>query len=270
MNARHGGTVSTSLGSRTVRDTRTTGVAADDGIAADGLRLQLLQGFALCQHADPLEVPPAAQRVIAFLALQGRCVHRLVVSGTLWIDSTDDHAGASLRTALWRLGQVAGGVLSADGATLALAQEVPVDLRHATARANLLIEHPEEHCQHDLDLLGVAGDLLPDWYDDWVLIERERFRQLRLHALESLCRGLTAAGAYAQAVHAGLVAVAVEPLRESSHRALISAYLAEGNTSEAVRHHRLFARKLEEALGLAPSPRMEMLMARVKGSRLRN
>jgi DNA-binding SARP family transcriptional activator len=220
-------------------------------------------GFALRLRGVQLEVPLAAQRVIAFLALQGRPVHRLVISGTLWIDSSEEHAGASLRTALWRLGQIAAGAVCSRGQTLALSETVATDIAHASSRASLLLERPEEHCERDLELLGISGDLLPDWYDDWVLIERERFRQLRLHALESLCRALSAAGAHAQAVHAGLMAVAVEPLRESSHRALMSAYLAEGNPSEALRHGGLYKHQLAEALGIDPSPRMEMLIARI-------
>src|SRR6266571_3495035 len=51
-------------------------------------------------------------------------------------------------------------------------------------------------------------DLLPYWYEDWVLVERERFRQLRLHALEALCEQLTALGRFDHAVEAGIAAVA--------------------------------------------------------------
>jgi DNA-binding SARP family transcriptional activator len=68
-----------------------------------------------------------------------------------------------------------------------------------------------------------------------VLVERERFRQLRLHALEALCRRLTGDGLHAEAVDAGIAAIAAEPLRESAHRALMSAHVAEGNRGEAMR-----------------------------------
>ena len=45
----------------------------------------------------------------------------------------------------------------------------------------------------------VAGDLLPGWYDEWVVAEREHFRQLRLHALEELCEELTDEGGFGEA-----------------------------------------------------------------------
>jgi DNA-binding SARP family transcriptional activator len=240
-------------------DTGPTGKARDAG----GLRLQLLQGFSLSRGGGRIAVPMAAQRLIAYLALENRSCHRLAVSGTLWLDTSEERAGASLRTVLWRLSQLAGNVVVVDGPNLTLTPEMRVDYAGLTKRANLLLSQPEESCERDLELLGVSGDLLPDWYDDWVLFERERLRQLRLCALEALCRELTRAGEYGQAVKAGMLAVRVEPLRESSHRALIAAHAAHGNAAEALRHYELFRQRIADELGLAPSRRMEMLIARV-------
>jgi hypothetical protein len=51
---------------------------------------------------------------------------------------------------------------------------------------------------------NLSADLLPGWYaDDWVIVEREQFHQLRLYALDSMCEGLTKAGRYGEAVEAG-------------------------------------------------------------------
>ena len=84
----------------------------------------------------------------------------------------------------------------------------------------------------------LSADLLPDWYDDdWVLVEREQYHQLRLHALEAMCARLTSIGRFGQAVQAGLAAVQGEPLRESAHYILIKAHLAAGNRWEATRQY---------------------------------
>jgi len=80
----------------------------------------------------------------------------------------------------------------------------------------------------DLDDL----ELLPGWYDDWVIVGRERLRQRLLHAVETLSRELVRGGRCAQAVEAALVVVNAEPFRESAHRVLIEAHLAEGNWVE--------------------------------------
>ena len=79
--------------------------------------------------------------------------------------------------------------------------------------------------------------------------------------LEALCTGLAAAGRFAEAADAGLAAVQGEVLRESAHRALITAYLAEGNCVEAIRQYRFFRELLRTQLGLEPSPLMSELVA---------
>jgi DNA-binding SARP family transcriptional activator len=110
-----------------------------------------------------------------------------------------------------------------------------------------------------LETSWLEHDLLPDWYDDWVLVERERFRQLRLHALERVCDRLIAAGRYSEALQAALAAVAAEPLRESANRYVIEVHLREGNLAEAISHHRSYCRLLQDELGVSPSPSMERL-----------
>jgi DNA-binding SARP family transcriptional activator len=92
------------------------------------------------------------------------------------------------------------------------------------------------------------------------LIECERFRQLRLNALESLCAVLIANGRAREAVVAGLAAVAGEPLRESAHDVLIQAHLAAGNVGEARRQFRVYRQLLREQLGVSPSPRLHVLL----------
>ena len=103
---------------------------------------------------------------------------------------------------------------------------------------------------HDLDDTLLSEDILPDWYDDWVLIERERFRQLRLHALDKLCEGFVHMRMFGQAVQAGMASVTEEPLRESAQRLLIGAYLGEGNHAEALRQYRSYRDLLKSELGI--------------------
>lgn len=208
-----------------------------------------------------MQVPPRSQRVVAFVALNPRPVQRGWVAGNLWMDSSEVHAAANLRTALWQLAPATRGIMRVTSTHLAVADGVEVDFHDATARAERLIHGTRETDEQDLCRLCRAGDLLPDWYDDWVVVERERFRQLRLGALEVLCEELSARGHYAQASEAGIAAVAADPLRESAHRVLIRAHLAAGNPGEAVRDYRLFCDLLRHHLGLGPSSEIRQLVA---------
>jgi DNA-binding SARP family transcriptional activator len=247
---------------RFVQSTYAPPLAASRTPGPAGPWLGLLDGFRLRHRGRTLRLQPGAQRLLAFLALHDRPLHRLYVAGRLWTDSDQEHANASLRTSLWRLRRPGCVLVEATASEMALAEDVVVDVREAVARAHRVLDNGGE--PPDLAGLIGVGDLLPDLYDDWVIIERERFRQLRLHSLERLCEDLTAAGSYAAAAEAGFAAIAGEPLRESAHRALISTYIAEGNLGEAFRQYRVFCDLAREQLGVPPSPRLRAMMSSLR------
>jgi DNA-binding SARP family transcriptional activator len=93
-------------------------------------------------------------------------------------------------------------------------------------------------------------------------VERERYRHLRLHALERLCERLTDAGRFERAVEVGQLAVAGDALRETAHRVLIRAHVAEGNRGAALRQYRTYVRLLREELDAEPSPSITGLVHR--------
>jgi DNA-binding SARP family transcriptional activator len=225
-----------------------------------GTRLALLEAFELSCNQEVVPLPLPAQRLLAFLALEDRPVLRAYAACSLWVDSSEDRASGSLRSALWRLRQSGYRLVEATNRQLRLAPQVAVDLREATAWAHRLLDPSTKVEEVDLDAITLTGDLLPDWYDDWIVIERERFRQLRVHALECLCERLTVAGRFGHAMEAGLAAVGGDPLRESAHRALIRVHLAEGNRADALRQYRFCCQLLHERLGLEPSAQMEALV----------
>jgi DNA-binding SARP family transcriptional activator len=228
---------------------------------AVSLCLELEGGFELRRNGEPWDLPLSGQRVLAFLALHDRPLLRVYVAGALWPASSEPRASASLRTVIWRLHSPDTCMIAVSGSHLGLAEGLDVDVRETRRAASRILSGDEGVEDGLLDRLVYARDLLPDWYDDWILIEREQLREQRIRALEKLCDDLTARSRFAEAAQAGLAAVACEPLRESSHRALIRLHLAEGNESEALRRYAEFREQLERKLGLCPSPRMEELLS---------
>ena len=218
------------------------------------VRLGLLGGFRLIIKAEEVSLPMNAQRLVSFLALHDQPLLRTFVGGSLWGESTERHAGGSLRSALWRLRHPTYTLVALTSDHIALDPTVAVDLREGEALAHKVL-NPSQ----DLDDVAavneevLSADLLPDWTEDWVLMERERYHQLRLRALEALCRRLIEKGRFGQAVQAGLAAVSGEPLRESARRALIEAHLAERNLAAALREYEAFSQLLHNELGLDPS-----------------
>jgi DNA-binding SARP family transcriptional activator len=216
-------------------------------------RLVLLNGFELRCRGYPVHLPKHGQRLLAFLALQHRDVLRTYVASILWPDTSEDRASASLRSALWRLRGCGVALVKSHGSTISLEQTVAVDVREMEQVALHVLDATFDGLVEP-ELLTESGELLPGFYDEWVLVERERLRQLRLHGLEALCDRLIGVQKYAEAVAAGLSAVAVEPLRESAQGVLIKAYLAEGNRAEAIRQLGRYREVLRDELDLEVPP----------------
>ena len=207
-------------------------------------------------------------RLRAYLSLNDGEIDRRRVAGTLWPDTDEVRAAGNLRTALWRLKGTGLPLVEAGKSSLSLGRDVQVDVHLLGDWAARMIsgEFTADDVAHTPWDLGRL-EMLPGWYDDWVLLDRERLRQRLLHALEVLARALVDAGHCAEAVDVALVAATADPLRESAQRVLIEAHLAEGNRGEARRrfdeHRDLLAREL----GVEPSPVLVALVAGVRPHR---
>jgi DNA-binding SARP family transcriptional activator len=224
----------------------------------------LLHAFDLTFDGRMIRVSTGAQRVLAFLALSDRPLARTYVAGVLWPETSDKRASGSLRSAVWDLRLTGHDLVETNGRCIQLASDLHVDYRCALELAESVLDERGPCPEGSLELELFRSDLLTDWYDEWVLVERERFRQLRLHLLETLCERLVEARRFARAVEAGVAAVAGEPLRESAHRALIQAHLAERNQAEALRQLETYERLMREDLGLLPSQELRALVRPIK------
>jgi DNA-binding SARP family transcriptional activator len=240
----------------------TEGVPSQSDPSVGYMRLTLLGGFALRIGTETLALPVSAQRVLAFVALHGSaCLSRSLMAGSLWPDATEQHATGNLRTALWRLRRLGSPVVEMPTGRVQPARTLAIDYHDAVALARRLLDPAVIVDEAELEEGLLLSDVLVDWPDEWVILERERFRQLRLHALEALCERLTAVGKHGRSIEAGLAAIGADPLRESAHRTLIRAHLAEGNKAEAIQQYASCRRLLNDELGIEPSPQMKALVA---------
>ncbi len=232
--------------------------AVDD--TGPGPRVSVLGsfGFSAADGSRPV-LSGGSQRLLAFLALRNQPVHRTTAAGWLWPEASDDHASSSLRSALTRLGARTRDAIAVNDIDLRLADDVVVDIRDSQGLAHRLLEQETSPNVRELGAPAISAlsrDLLPDWYDDWVVPEAEEWRQLRLHALEAMSVRLTAVGRFAHAMCAALAAVRVEPLRESATAAVIRVHLAEGNQADAQREFRRYRALLQRELGVEPTAQL--------------
>ncbi len=228
-----------------------------------GLHLRLLGSLQLTAEHETVQLPPSAQRVVAFLGLQPRPVRRTTLAEVLWPEVDDVRAHGNLRSALWRLRRISSPLIEGNDDNLELSGDASVDLREAIAAGRRILGPAPAPPDAEGALAIFSSDLLPDWTDGWIEFERERFRELRLHVLERVCRMLTTDGRFAEAVEVGLLAVSAEPLRESSHRALIDAHLAEGNRGRALQQYQMLRLMLFTELGIEPTTQVADLAVEV-------
>jgi DNA-binding SARP family transcriptional activator len=225
--------------------------------------LRLFGGFELRGPDGLVEVTPGVQRLLAFVALQGGSAQRARAASELWPSVPATQAAANLRSTVWRTRRL-GPLLWPGMTTLRLGPEVEVDTNRLDAARQGLDDAQ--------DLSSWAGafhlELLPDWPDEWVTLERERLRHLELQVLDDQVAALASRGRVTEALDTALRAIRLEPLRESSHQALIRIFLESGNRSAALSHYQAFVSLLRTELGLPPDPRTTALVQPLLSTRV--
>lgn len=235
---------------------------------AEFIDVTVLGGFSVAVDGRPvLGLPVGSQRLLVFLALHDRMVSRAAVAAAMWPDTTPEHAGVSLRSALARLDGLGREVIVAESAALGLTDIVHVDYVEAKALARRLLDSDSPIFDGDLASAAIATlsrELLPDWYDDWIIAESEDWRHLRASAGEALALRLLKAGRLAEAEGAARAVIRVDPLRETPQSALIRIHLADGNQSEALHVFESYRDVLRKSLGIEPTSRLALLVQEIR------
>jgi len=246
------------------------------------LRVFLFGGVRMEYGDHPLELKAvrAIQPLVAYLVLHRHRTHsREKLADLFWGDDHDqDRARGCLRTALCRLRRAleSGGVAPETYLLTALAGEVGfnpesdywLDVEAFEDQANEILARPVHAIEpHDAQKLENAlqlytGDLLEDFYDDWVLWERERLQRLYLNGLAHLMRYHKRLGAYKESIECAHQILACNPLREEIHREMMRLYLESGQRALAVRQYEVCREILASELQIPPMAETQALFAR--------
>ncbi len=210
------------------------------------------------------------QALLAYLVLHRRKTHaREVLSGLFWGEQTDVRARSCLSTALWRLRQVLEPPGVARGTYLLTsgAGEVGfnwqsdhwLDVAAFEDGLQRLFRLKSERLTLDWPSVEGAvaqytGDLLEGFYEDWALRERERLRMLYLDGLGRLLDHYSESEALEHALDCGRRILALDPLREEIHRAIIRLHLRSGHRALALQQYRTCRDLLDQELGVDPMP----------------
>ncbi|MFJ8034716.1 BTAD domain-containing putative transcriptional regulator [Streptomyces sp. NPDC096032] len=224
--------------------------------------MELLGFFEFSSSRNTISLPTGAQRLLALLALQNDGTSRATAAEQLWPDCPSCRAAANLRSALCqarRVGSVT--VIECVGQRLRLSDSVGIDLHRTAESARQIIAGQSPLPAGGETLVeDLSKELLPGWSEDWLTLERERWDQLRVHALESLAQQFQEEQQYLQALQTALAAIAIDPFRETAHRTLVEVHVAEGNFASALKRYHDYQAFLQQELDVAPSPQMTQLV----------
>ncbi len=215
------------------------------------LHLYLLGSFRIERGARPIHLSTRkVESLLAFLALHPEEHPREKLAALFWGDSTDEQARGSLRTALNLLrAELDERLLRASRETVQFNPDFALvtDAREFEKIGDSAISNLQS-------LLSLYhGDLLPDFYDDWVLPERERLRALYLAALLRLIQHFRSESKYERAIEWARKLLATDPANEKAYQHLMFCYAAMGDRSTALKQYDECARRLRDELGVEPA-----------------
>ena len=218
------------------------------------LEIRLLGEFDVRLNGQPVEIPSRpAQSLLAYLALNPETKHRREkLAGLLWPESEETNARSNLRHALWRLRKAIGEeYFVADKVTIAfkVLEDCEFDVyclegeRIKTETVDALIKAVSVY----------GGDLLPGFYESWVVLERERLRSAFEHVIQRLLDLLMEKGSWLEVLEWGERWIALGHVPEPAFRALMAAYGALGDSSGLAAVYIRCCDALQEELGVEPS-----------------
>ncbi len=222
-------------------------------VATPSLRLELLGSATLRGIGVRHNLERKTAAVLALLALEGE-ITRSKVAGMLWSDTDEERARANLRQCLHRFKKLIGSDLINPGERMSLNASLEVDTLTLESRAFL---------GDDAGLIAVRGEILegldfedcPE-FDDWLRMERERWRTARVGAYRRALQNLDAS----QALEWAQEWINLEPLSEEAHRAVARVYQKRGNRALALQTILDLQALLERELGTGLSNDSRVLM----------
>jgi predicted ATPase/DNA-binding SARP family transcriptional activator len=239
------------------------------------LEVRLLGGFEV-KHDNKIVTISSrpAQSLFAYLILNtGRSHRREKLAGLLWPDSTEENARNYLRNGLWKLRKAiekesskifGDSYILADDISVSFNPEAPYTLDVAT------IEDIEAECASTDGLMDALsfyeGELLPGFYDEWIVLEREHIQAVFEQKIEWLLKYLQEKARWSDCLDWGERWISFGQKPEAAYRFLITAHAARGDMSKVVAIFERCTKSLDE-IGVKPSEQTLTLFENLKSGK---
>ncbi len=232
------------------------------------LRINLLGGWeARAADASLLRLTSRkSQALLAYLAMPaGRRHQREALAALLWGEVDDGRARASLRQALLTIRGTLGSdadllILDRDEVALddAAVQVDAAELERSLARGSPGIADAIMLYRGPL-LAGLS--VQSPGFEDWLSAERGRLHELAIQALVRMLEEQEMGKSAGDAVLTAHRILALDPLHEAAHRALMRLYVGLGRRGAALQQYRTCVDTLRHELAVDPAPATQQLYA---------
>ncbi|HLF29012.1 MAG TPA: tetratricopeptide repeat protein [Anaerolineae bacterium] len=231
------------------------------------LEISLLGQFDLRLNGQPVELPSRpAQSLLAYLLIRPGAAHRREkLAGLLWPDTAEANARSYLRQALWRIRKALepGGsdYLLADDLTIAFDANSDYRLDLTDLEREVAAEGSTDELVHCV--AAYRGELLPGFYHEWVLAERERLHAVFEYKMNLLLNRLVAERRSSDVLAWGERWIALGHAPEPAYRALMTAHSRLGDRSSMAAVYQRCVEALRRELGVEPSEPTRALYERL-------
>lgn len=229
------------------------------------IRIQLLGRFGLWRAGQIIHLKPQPLRELFcyLLVKRARDLSREMLASDLWGHRSTAQSLKTFRQALWQLSRLLLEhsiseikLIDREFPKLELCPQVDLDIRQLERVSELLVEGSQLTSEGIAALKSAAelyrGDLLEGWDQDWCLLERERYHNLYIAALDTLVElCLERRDTYA-GLHYAQRLLALEPARECTHRQMMELYLLSGDRTAALRQFDRCAALLKQEYSVTP------------------
>lgn len=222
------------------------------------LHVQLFGDFHLTWGDEPVTSIDSSrlQSLLAYLLLHRTAPQsRQQIAFLLWPDSPESQARTNLRKLLFQLRAAlpdADHFLSLETQTLQWKTDAPSILDVAEFEKMAMRADSATALREAVNLY--RGDLLPGCYDDWMVSERERLRQMLVEAVERLIRLLEDERDYRSAINYAQHLLRYDRLREETYRLLMRLHALNSDRAGVMRVYQTCAAVLKRELDADVSP----------------
>jgi DNA-binding SARP family transcriptional activator len=235
--------------------------------AAPTIRLRLLGPPLIDCNEQPVTLTAAkALALLTYLAAQPQPQSRERLLALLWPESSEEAARKNLRNTLWQIRTALGDAVIQGEQRLAIHEDVWIDLRVFLRAHDEATRTNGSRAGYQTMLRLWRGPLLegltlheaPE-FELWLTTERERLHELHLHTLHELAGIYRTAGRWRDVARVARRALALDPLQEPMHQALIEAHARRGDRAAALRQYDSLRAVLDRELGVEPLAQTEQL-----------